>query len=366
MERPSLENLETPAALVDLKRVEANLRRVDAYARQHGLRWRPHTKTHKVPELAALQLQAGASGVTVATPHEAEVMATAASDVFLAYPPVGTARLERLMRLPSHVRLSVGLDSREALAGLSAAARKAGRTVGVLVELDLGMRRVGVQLPEDAIALAQAIQMTEAVGYRGITFYPGHVRAPVGEQGSAVSELSSRLAEFIEHLSGAGLPPQTVSGGSTPTLWRSHEVAGLTEIRPGINIFNDRNTTAVGACTWDECAYSVLATVVSTAVPGQAVIDAGSKALAKEEGLAPGGGYGALLDRPDVVVQSLSEEHGLLDLTRTQWRPRVGDRVRVVPNHVCASVNLHERLWAVHEGTVQKAWAVAGRGWGAP
>lgn len=364
MERPSLENLETPAALVELKRVEANLQRVDAYAQQHGLRWRPHTKTHKVPELAALQLQAGASGVTVATPHEAEVMAAAASDVFLAYPPVGAARLERLMRLPSRVRLSVGLDSREALAGLSAAARKAGRTVGVLVELDLGMRRVGVQLPSDAIALARAIAMTEAVEYRGITFYPGHVRSPVGQQGSAVSELSARLAEFIEQLSEAGLRPQSVSGGSTPTLWRSHEVAGLTEIRPGINIFNDRNTAALGACTWDECAYSVLATVVSTAVPGQAVIDAGAKALAKEEGLAPEGGYGALLDRPDIVVRSLSEEHGLLDLSGTEWRPRVGDRVRVVPNHVCASVNLHERLWAVHEGTVQEAWAVTGRGWG--
>jgi D-serine deaminase-like pyridoxal phosphate-dependent protein len=361
-----LENLETPAALVDLERVEANLRRVDAYARQHGLRWRPHTKTHKVPELAELQLRAGASGVTVATPHEAEVMASAASDIFLAYPPVGTARLERLMRLPAHVQLSVGLDSREVLEGLSAAAKQAHRTVGVLVELDLGMRRVGVQLPSDAVALARTVIEAEAVEYRGITFYPGHVRSPVKEQGSALNEVSARLAEFLEALSGAGLRPQVVSGGSTPTLWRSHEVPGLTEIRPGINIFNDRNTAAVGACSWEECAYSVLATVVSTAVPGQAVIDAGAKALAKEEGVSPAGGYGALLDRPDVVLRSLSEEHGLLELSGTEWRPRVGDRVRVVPNHVCASVNLHERLWAVRGGAVERAWAVAGRGWGAP
>jgi D-serine deaminase-like pyridoxal phosphate-dependent protein len=236
----------------------------------------------------------------------------------------------------------------------------------VLVELDLGMRRVGVQLPGDAIALAREIGMREAVEYRGITFYPGHVRSHTGQQGSVVSELSARLSEFIDQLTNAGLRPHTVSGGSTPTLWRSHEVAGLTEIRPGINIFNDRNTAAVGACTWDECAYSVLATVVSTAVPGQAVIDAGSKALAKEEGFSPGGGYAALLDRPEIVVRSLSEEHGLLDLSGTEWRPRVGDRVRVVPNHVCSSVNLHERLWAVRDGTVQEAWAVTGRGWGAP
>jgi D-serine deaminase-like pyridoxal phosphate-dependent protein len=305
MERPSLENLETPAALV-------------------------------VPELAELQIRAGASGVTVATPHEAAVMSAASSDVFLAYPPVGAARLARLMRLPAHVQLSVALDSREALEGLSAAAKKAGRTVGVLVEMELGMRRVGVQQPAEAVALARAIQEAEAV-----------------------------LTEFLEALSGAGLRPQVVSGGSTPTLWRSHEVPGLTEIRPGVNILNDRNTSAVGACTWEECAYSVLATVVSTAVPGQAVIDAGAKALAKEEGLAPEGGYGALLERPDVVLRSVSEEHGLLDLSKTEWRPRVGDRVRVVPNHVCVSVNLHERLWAVRKGAVERAWAITGRGWGA-
>jgi D-serine deaminase-like pyridoxal phosphate-dependent protein len=364
MEKPSLDNLETPAALVDVERTEANLRRVDTYARRHGLKWRPHTKTHKVPELAALQLRAGASGLTVATPHEAEVMASAGDDVLLAYPPVGAARLARLMRLPERVRLTVALDSREALQGLSAAAKQVGRRVGVLVELDLGMRRVGVQSPTEALALAQQAAATEGVEYRGITFYPGHVRARLGDQDAALKALSDQLAEFTGALNSAGLRPDIVSGGSTPTLWRSHEVRGLTEIRPGINIFNDRNTEAVGACEKSEWAYSVLATVVSTAVPGQAVIDAGSKALAKEEGLAPEGGYGVLLERPEVVVRGLSEEHGLLELAKTQWRPRVGERVRVVPNHVCASVNLHERLWAVRKGAVEQAWAIAGRGWG--
>lgn len=366
MERPSLESLETPAALVDLDRVELNLQRVNDYVRQHGLAWRPHTKTHKVPELAALQLRAGASGITVATPHEAEVMASVADDIFLAYPPVGAARLARLMRLPSRVRLSVGLDSREALQGLSATAKAAGRTVGVLVELDLGMRRVGVQSPEEAVALAREIAATEAVEYRGITFYPGHLRVSRIELSAAMERVSFKLSQFVDALVGAGLRPQVVSGGSTPTLWRSHEVGGLTEIRPGINIFNDRNTEGLGACDWDECAYSVLATVVSTAVPGQAVIDAGSKALAKEESAVPWGGYGVLLDRPEVVVRSVSEEHGQLELAGTRWKPRVGDRVRVVPNHVCTSVNLHERLWAVRGDRVEGSWAVAGRGWGAP
>ncbi|HZI16158.1 MAG TPA: D-TA family PLP-dependent enzyme [Myxococcus sp.] len=363
MESPLLDSLITPAPLVDLDRVEANLRRVEAYTREHGLRWRPHTKTHKTANLAALQLQAGAVGATVATPREAEVMATVADDVLLAYPPVGAARLARLMALPRHVRLTVALDSREALEGLGRAAHDAGRTVGVLVELDMGMRRVGLGTSEEAVALARAVATTPGVEYRGVIFYPGHLRAPQAELTAALHEQSSRLRGFLDALSAAGLPPGIVSGGSTPTLWRSHEVAGLTEIRPGINVLNDRNSAAVGACAWDECAYSVLATVVSTAVAGQAVIDAGSKALAKEEGVDPAGGYGALLERPDVLVRGLSEEHGLLDLSATSWRPRVGERVRVVPNHVCASVNLHERLHVLRGGTPHATWPVAARGW---
>lgn len=363
MDAIPLEALVTPAAVVDLDRVEANLRRVATYAREHGLRWRPHTKTHKTVELTALQLQAGAAGITVATPREAEVMAAVADDVLLAYPPVGPGRLARLMALPHRVRLTVALDSLEALEGLGRAAEAAGRTVGVLVELDMGMRRVGVQSPEQAVSLARAMASTRGVEYRGVIFYPGHVRAPQAEQGPALREQASRLGDFVQALSAAGLRPESVSGGSTPMLWRSHEVPGLTEIRPGINVLNDRNSVSVGACAWSDCAYSVAATVVSTAVPGQAVIDAGSKALAKEEGLAPSGGYGALLDRPDVVVRGLSEEHGMLDLSGTSWRPRVGDRVRVVPNHVCASVNLHARLHVLRGDAPRATWAVAARGW---
>ncbi len=357
------EQIETPAPLVDVERMRANLRRAADYCREHALAWRPHVKTHKTPELAAEQLRAGAVGVTVATPREAEVMAAVADDVLLAYPPFGASKLSRLMALPEGVRLTVGLDSEEAVRELGGAARDAGRAVAVLVELDVGMGRVGVQAPEDAVRLARAAA-DAGLEYRGVMFYPGHVRGDVDGQGDALRALSDRLGAFREALDRAGLSPAVVSGGSTPTFWRSHEVAGLNEVRPGTNVFNDRTTALIGACAWDECAYSVLATVVSTAVPGQAVIDAGSKALAKEEVRAEGGGYGALLDRPEVVVKAVSEEHGLLDLSGTEWRPRVGDRVRVVPNHVCVSVNLHERLWGVRGDEVVAEWEVAGRGRG--
>ncbi|RKG90059.1 alanine racemase [Corallococcus terminator] len=358
---PSFDSLDTPAAIVDLDRVERNLQRVAAYAREHDLRWRPHTKTHKTAELGALQVAAGASGVTVATVLEAEVMASVSDDVLLAYPPVGARRLARLMALPPHVRISVALDSVEVLNGLALAARDAGRTVGVLVELDLGMRRVGLRTPDEAVALARAAASTPGVSFRGVTFYAGHLRMPQAELPAAMQAQSQTLASFVDALRGAGLPPEVVSGGSTPTLWQSHAVHGLTEIRPGLNALNDRNSTVIGANDWTECAYSVLATVVSTAVSGQVVIDAGAKALAKEEGLAPG--YGVLLDRPEVVVKNLSEEHGLLDVSATTWRPRIGDRVRVVPNHVCVSVPMHSRLHVVRGDTSVATWDVAARGW---
>lgn len=358
----TLDAIDTPAAVVDVDRMHANLRRAAEYCRAHGLAWRPHAKTHKTPALAAAQVRAGAVGVTVATPREAEVMATAVDDLLLAYPPIGRAKLDRLMALPQRVRLTVGLDSAEALAGLAQAARAAGRPVGVLVEVDAGMGRVGVQSPDDAVALARAAAEAGGVEYRGILFYPGHVRERVDRQDAGIRALSERVGRTLDALHGAGLAPGVVSGGSTPTFWRSHEIAGLTEVRPGTSIFNDRTTAKIGACGWDECAYSILATVVSTAVPGQAVVDAGSKALSKEEIRADTVGYGALLDRPDVVVKGVSEEHGLLDLSGTDWRPRIGERVRIVPNHVCVSVNLQERMYGVRGTDVVDAWEVAGRG----
>jgi D-serine deaminase-like pyridoxal phosphate-dependent protein len=359
----SIEELETPAAVVDVDRMEANLARAAAYTREHGLAWRPHAKTHKTPALAARQVRAGAVGVTVATAREAEVMATAVDDLLLAYPPVSRGTIGRVLSLPEHVRLTVALDSADALRPLAEAARERGRRVGVLVEFDAGMRRVGVASPEDAVALAGLAAELNGVEYRGLMFYPGHVRTPDDEaQSRGMAELSATVDRFVAAVARAGLKPHVVSGGSTPTFWRSHEVAAATEVRPGTNIFNDRTTFAVGACGWDEIAYTVLATVISTSVPGQAVVDAGAKALARDPLPTDEPGLGALLDRPEVLVRSVSEEHGVLDLSHTDWKPRVGDRVRVVPNHVCVSVNLHERLHGVRGDEIVEAWDVAGRG----
>ncbi len=345
----SPDSVETPVGYVDLSRVRRNARRVARYASEHGLSWRPHIKTHKSIEIARIQLEEGARGLTVATPREAEVMARVTPDILLAYPPVGAARLRRIVALPGSLDLKVALDSIEALDALAAASAAAARTTGVLVEQDVGLRRVGVATAEDVVALARRAADTKGVSFRGVLFYPGHVRGAFAAQAPELARVADGLRRTLDALDAAGLRPEIVSGGSTPTLWHSHEIEGLTEIRAGSCIFYDREAMAVGVATADEVAYTVLTTVVSTAVPGQAVVDAGSKALAREA-RGGDGGYGVLLDRPEVVVSSLSEEHGVLDLSGSAWRPRIGERVRIVPNHVCVSVNLQDELLARSDG----------------
>ena len=360
-------DLETPVPIVDLDRLERNLDRAARYAGEHRLGLRPHIKTHKSPRLAAEQLKRGAVGLTCATPFEAEVMSDVATDILVAYPPVGALRARRVANLPENVRLSVALDSATAADDLAEAARAADRAISVYVELDLGMHRVGLPVVDDAIALARRVRDAKPLAFGGIAFYPGHIREAVDSQDAKLDSLRTALAEALERFERAGLSPQSVSGGSTPTMWRTHEIPGVTEFRPGTYIFNDRTTAEIGACAWDDCALTVLATVVSTAVPGQAVIDAGSKALGREPLRGAGGGdegFGSLLEYPEVVVKGMSEEHGVLDLSRTRWRPRVGERVRVIPNHVCIVVHLNDVVFGTRGESVETSWPVAARGRG--
>jgi D-serine deaminase-like pyridoxal phosphate-dependent protein len=359
-------SLETPTPIVDLDRLEANLRRAADYSRTNGLALRPHIKTHKSTHVAAEQLSLGAVGVTCATPHEAEVMSGVANDILVAYPPVGDRRARRLVGLPREVDLCVALDSRRAVDDLLTAARAADRCVGVLVELDLGMHRGGMPGVDDAIALSRVIADNAPLEFHGIAFYPGHVRQAVGAQTASLAELSQAVTQAVSAFDHAGLHPRVVSGGSTPTLWNTHEISGVTEFRPGTYVYNDRTTALIGACNWTDCALTVLATVISTAVPGQAVIDAGTKSLGREplRGTDASDGFGSLLEHPDVTVKAMSEEHGILDLSRSTWRPEVGERVRVIPNHVCIVVHLNDLVYGVRGDVVETSWPVEARGRG--
>ncbi|TVR66802.1 MAG: D-TA family PLP-dependent enzyme [Gemmatimonadales bacterium] len=335
---------ETPFAVVDPGRAAANAQNTADGLAAHGLAWRPHVKTHKSRAMTRIQLAAGAQGLTVATLREAEVMADLSHDLLLAHPPVpGRVDPRRFAALLAGGNITVAVDSTLAVNTLRAAAREAGVVVQGAVEVDVGMGRAGVPDPEAAVRLARELAQGDGTSFRGILFYPGHIRGG-GEPAAAVSAVSDRVDGFIEALTAAGLPPRMVSGGSTPTLPFSHLVTGCTEVRAGTCIFHDRDSVSLGVGRDEDLAYHIVSTVVSDAVPGQVVVDAGSKALAKEgfRGGAPG--FGRLLDRPEVLVDRLSEEHGILDLSATDWRPRVGEQVRIVPNHVCVSVNLQDRL----------------------
>jgi D-serine deaminase-like pyridoxal phosphate-dependent protein len=248
---------------------------------------------------------------------------------------------------------------------MARAARDAQREVGVYVELDLGMHRVGTATVDAAVALAREVTETDGLRFDGLAFYPGHIREVIGDQDEKLHALDLALSRALERFHDAGLPPRVVSGGSTPTLWRTHELPSVTEMRPGTYVYNDRGTVVTGACGWDDCALTVLATVVSTAVPGQAVIDAGTKALGREPVRGEEGeGFAQLLEHPEVVVSRMSEEHGILDLERTTWRPSVGEVVRLVPNHVCVVVHLADLVYGLRKERLETSWPISARGRG--
>lgn len=358
-----IRDLETPVPVVDLDVLDRNLDRMARWAADHGIELRPHIKTHKSPRIGREQLQRGAVGLTCATTQEAEIMADLTDDLLVAYPPVGAARLRRLMGLPRRVRLMVALDSAAAIEGLAAAAAEANRPVRVLIECDLGMHRVGVASPEDGIALARLVTERPPLEFAGVNFYPGHIRVPREEQAPLLDVLAGDVRRWLAAFEAAGLAPGIVSGGSTPTAFQTDRLPGITEIRPGTYVYNDREIVSIGAAGREACALTVLATVVSIAVPGQAVIDAGTKALGREPlRVGTGAGFGEVLDHPEVIVKGMSEEHGLLDLTGTEWRPEVGDQVRIIPNHVCIVTHLNDVIHGVRGDRVETAWPVAARG----
>lgn len=360
----TLDQLDTPALVIDLDIMERNLHRAADYARAHHLRLRPHTKTHKTPVLGRRQIELGAAGLTCAKVGEAEVMLAARPpDLLLAYPIVGRSKLERLAEVARATAVTVALDSAAAAQALSEAAQAHDVRFGVLAEMDAGLGRVGVRPGSELTALAREISMLPRLSFEGIAFYPGHIK-DLGEGGRAALEtLANLLERTLDELRAAGLMPGIVSGGSTPALFHSHALPGMNEIRPGTYIFNDRNTWAMGACQFEDCAASILATVVSVAHDDQFIIDGGSKTFSSDR-LVTGAdsGFGYVMEAPEGVFHKMNEEHGFVSLRDARERLRIGDRVRIIPNHVCVAVNLHERMYGVRGKNVERVWEVAARG----
>lgn len=350
-----LASLPTPALVIDGAVARRNIDRLAAHCRAHGMSLRPHTKTHKSRFIGGLQLAAGAIGLTVAKVGEAEVMATAGepADLLMAYPAVDPARTARLARLAGDVPVAVGLDTAAAATALSTAAHAAGTTIGVLVDLDVGFGRTGVASPAAAAALARHVAGLPGLRLDGIMCYPGQVKMPPGDQGPVLAAIGALLAEAIDRFDRAGLSRRIVSGGSTPTAFTSHRLPQCTEIRPGTSVYNDMNIVRGGFGTLADCAARVVCTVVSDAVAGQVVLDAGSKTLTSDPcGPAPQSGHGHVVEYPDAVITRLTEEHGQVDVSRCPARPGVGERVTVIPNHICPCVNLQDVVWWHEEGTL--------------
>lgn len=355
-----IETLDTPALIVDVDRLAVNIARWAAFARDAGVRLRPHGKTHKCVEIARQQLDAGAVGLTLAKIGEAEVMAASGvHDIFLAYEVIGGPKLPRLLALARTTRLRVGVDSAEGAETLARAAQEAGLVIDVLLEVDTGLGRCGVAPGDPLSALAQYVARLRSLRIAGIFTYRGY-RADLEAAGREEGELMVREAD---RLRAAGIQVEEISVGSTPTGRSAGRVAGVTEIRPGTYVFNDAMQVRWGSATSEECALVVLACVISRPSRDVAILDAGSKALTAERGpfSSRGDSHGVIRGYPDCQIDRLWEEHGRVQLTDEARRLRVGDLVEIVPTHVCPTVNLAERLVCVKQGEVVGTWAVAAR-----
>ena len=351
----------TPALVVDADTLERNITRMAEAARAGGFALRPHAKTHKCPQIAEKQLAAGAVGLTVATIGEAEAFAASGvTDLFIAYPLwLDEGKQRRLAKLAAAVRVQVGVDS------IESARRVAGTGASVLIEIDSGHHRTGVRP-------AEAGRLAHAVGELGLTVdgvftFPGHGMAHAGPavtasqvRAAAARDQEAALAEAARSLVEAGVRPLVVSGGSTPTA-ALREDGTINELRPGVYVFNDAMQVALGSCGIDDVALAAAATVVSVPAADRFVLDAGSKVLGADPN-AWAGGFGLVPGYPGSKVVQLSEHHAVVQLPEGVTTPRHGDRVAIIPNHVCNAVNLASELVIVREGAHVDSWPVAARG----
>ena len=354
--------LDTPVVLLDAGRLEANVERMAATARAGAVALRPHAKSHKLPQVAAMQRAAGAVGLTVAKLGEAEVFAAhGEDDILVAYPLWGEAKWARLCDLAETIRVSTVVDSAAGAAGLAAAAVARGLTIPVLVEVDSGFGRCGVAGPEAAAELARVVAEAAGLVLAGITSFAGQSYDEGTQAGvDAVARHDAVvLRATAAALADAGQAAPVVSAGGTPTAVQMSSEDGVTEVRPGAYALSDRNQAALGWGTLEDCALTLLATVVSRPAPTRAIIDAGSKALSSDESTRHDG-WGTIAGRPELTFARMTEEHGIIDVPPGVSLD-IGTRLRVIPNHCCGTINMHDEVVVIREGEVVERWPVAAR-----
>lgn len=364
-------DLPTPAVLVDVKRLERNLSTMQAAVNARGLRLRPHAKTHKSPTIARMQLERGAVGICCAKLGEAEVFADAGvDDIRLPY-PLNPVNADRVFALADRITLSFIVDDVAVAEAWSGLAERRGRPLEVLIKVDVGFHRCGIDpLSPSAPGTVAAIAGMPGLRLRGLLSHAGN-----GYGASSAQELegiAAREAQLLRDLVAAsGVRCEEVSVGATPTARFSVKEDGLTELRPGNYAYFDRTQVALGAATLDDCALTVLARVVSRPARDRVILDSGSKTLTNDgaRGFSATPGYGAVLrglSQPDadpsLLVERLSEEHATVKVLGGETGLRTGELVRIVPNHSCVVSNLVDAIWVVDGDRVVEQLPVAARG----
>jgi D-serine deaminase-like pyridoxal phosphate-dependent protein len=361
-----LDEVVTPALVVDRDQLLTNIEEMAARARSLGVALRPHAKTHKSPAIAALQREHGATGLTVATITEAEGFAAdGIDDLVLTAPPVGEWRLERLVALARRVRIRVVVDNADVVGQLKNACRRAGVELGYLWEVDCGVGRFGTA-PGAATAepVAHVAGGASHASFEGLLTFGGHAYGATSRDGivAAARDEQEALVETASALADRGIEAAVRSVGSTPTSNVMESADGITEIRPGNYVFYDATQVALGVVPLDRCALSVLATVTSRPAPDRLILDSGSKSLAAERLTTLTPGFGVIQNHPELRVERLYEEQAIVHSDGPCEIP-VGARVRVVPNHACAAANLHSHMLVVAGGRVVDEWPVETREW---
>lgn len=357
--------VDTPALIVSEEILHRNIAEMQSFANSVGVNLRPHIKTHKTPQIARLQIAAGAVGITCAKVGEAEVMVEHAGveDILLAYPVFGEPKYRRIVALMEKARIIVALDSVDAANALSEAMARHDRRIEVYVEINTGQNRSGITAGEEAVAFATEVARHPNLKLVGIMTHEGHVGfvdpADIEREAKKAGQVMVETAEAIR---AKGIELPVVSVGSTPAARYTPTVKGITEMRPGTYVFNDNSLFRYGD-QWgvDDCAARYVATVVSRTAEDRCVLDAGSKTLAMDASKSREG-HGYIVGHPEVVITKLSEEHGVCALPPGVEGFNVGDRVEIIPNHVCPTVNLMDEMNIVRGGQIVDTWKVAARG----
>ena len=352
-------HLDTPALLVDIDKMRRNIKRMADFTRECSVNLRPHAKTHKVPEIAKMQVEAGAKGICVQKLSEAQVFGDHGfTDIFITNEVVGEQKLVKLAELADEIDLTIAVDNEENVADLSKACSKVGSELNIMVDIDIGMHRCGI-LPNEAATLAGIVSKQKNLIFKGLMGYEGHVgRGKTTKEREDLSRAAMDQMVFAKkEVRRAGLEIEVTSVGSSVSTWVNAKHPEVTEVQPGMYVFNAVNLVDAKVATFDDCALTVLSTVMSTPTENRVILDAGSKAFHFDQCRFPH------LIGYDAEIDHFSEEHGYVTIkNKTGKVPRLGEKVEAIPFHCCTCVNEHDEMIAIRDGKVEKVWKIAGRG----